>query len=149
MTTASTTLAAVILAVSSVADAGADDLASQLKSSPASQWELGVLRLRLATHSLGQQYKNARIGSTPFKLSALSVAPKSDLVYITVLATGPARKLSRDYCGAVIDRIRSKLDTVDAARIAWPGQLGSDALIRYAAKITARENSDLSITCEN
>ena len=145
---ARTIIASAILAASSFAQAG-NDLAARLQAAPASQWDIGVLRLRLAAYIIGQHYQGTRIGDTSFKLAGLTVRPQPSRVFVTVQAVGPARKLSRDSCRTVIDRMRRKLDASKAARIAWPDQAGAHALIHYAAEIKARENAALAVTCEN
>lgn len=141
----------VLIAIAMSAHA-AEDPVSELMSTPATQYELGVLRLEMIAMQLNQQYAGEEIGRSDFDLIDYFVLAGNDGVLFGRRVVGPARDVTMENCRRFTKGLADVRSPAELASAVWPNRSEVAyerlaGLIRFGTVMVAKENEGFTVKC--
>ncbi|WP_330960174.1 hypothetical protein [Photobacterium sp. 53610] len=123
-----------------------------LKSVPASQYDVGKLKLEIAAMILTEKLKGERVGKTKFDVKKFSVVESNEKLSFVSTLTGRAKYIDKDQCASLQSQISNTPLFSGLFKGAWPGlsdesyQKLSEEL-KFSVILMSEENNSFKVQC--
>lgn len=124
----------------------------ELKSTPATKYEVGILRLEMGALIVSRDLEGKPVGENGFKFQGARVEEKQDSVEFVFTVEGKAKDISEGLCQAIKKSFDDRGVVEEMKQEVWPGL--SEAQYEdindeffMAVELVSRENSAFTLSC--
>lgn len=132
-------------------NAGASVL-DELKKTPASKYDVGVMQLELAASLMTKKLKNTNIAKSKFEIEKFIVEEADNKLYFLSLLEGRAKNINEATCHRLKEHLALTVPMKELAEKVWPHlnstqikQLNAELI--YATELVSKENTTFRIRC--
>ncbi|MGF1702531.1 hypothetical protein L4D09_19740 [Photobacterium makurazakiensis] len=131
---------------SDLSDNGEISMLDILKSTPVTSYEIGRLRLEIATKLSSQEVSGKRVKGTKFKVKGISLVEREDSLGMSISYIGKSKYVTNDYCKQLQAVTKERFRTDRMAKDLWP--MLSDNKLKLVAEdlfvstVLVDENND-------
>ena len=124
----------------------------ELKKTPATKYDIGVMQLELAASLMTQKLKNTNVAKSKFEIEKFIVQEADNKLYFVSVLEGRAKGINEATCHRLKEHLTLLVPMKELVEKVWPHlnnaqikQLNTELI--YATELVSKENTTFRIRC--